>query len=633
MEQRNKQIANLLKLGVFLFGISLLLWNCEKDEIIPNTHTDNTTKPYTLATLNYKELTHDAEFSKSLKKIEKNLSTKNVSSKGSTGKKRLSILTNQIAKIKTKTTISWTFKLENTLKEASVFENLLVRKYNNEFSYFLVSYQGENNTNNGKNTEKSLLYSLSKEDFDFSELDIQARSDSFDTPGEDDGDYGGGGGSTPCNGVWIPEYKSCDAGGNADGHSPQKQWDGSYCSRSQLTGYVIDFSHCTNYTPPGGPSNDIPTDDTSSGGGGSGSSTGGDPIITTPVEDADGNTYTEAQIRANNINRALDNTLSPSDLYYLSDSNNLNLTIEVESFLFENTSPEAKAFTNEAIKNRSIKNIKENFNLTLKSPFKVDMTQVLDSIILPNVNPENKIAAEKFKCIYDKVTKSPKFKDLFIDLFGTNKDINVTFEIADDFVTKPNGRQANGNCGLKNYSLNADGSIKTANVVIKINKNKLTTGSGREISSILMAKTIVHESIHAFLDVKRKDCNAGTTIEHLNNLEFEELIKEYFDGTCATAQEEHEFMFNYLVGTLAPILAEVKDDVIPASQITYVENNPDPVLGIMTDWNWNDFFYNLSLEGLHNTEAFKNKIEKDSRKKALFEHYISGAYGFSKNCN
>ena len=87
----------------------------------------------------------------------------------------------------------------------------------------MVSYQGENNTNNGKNTEKSLLYSLSKEDFDFSELDIQARSDSFDTPGEDDGDYGGGGGSTPCDGVWIPEYKSCDAGGNADGHSPQKQ--------------------------------------------------------------------------------------------------------------------------------------------------------------------------------------------------------------------------------------------------------------------------------------------------------------------------------------------------------------------------------------------------------------------------
>ena len=31
MKKRKKQIANLLKLGVFLFGFSLLLWNCEKD--------------------------------------------------------------------------------------------------------------------------------------------------------------------------------------------------------------------------------------------------------------------------------------------------------------------------------------------------------------------------------------------------------------------------------------------------------------------------------------------------------------------------------------------------------------------------------------------------------------------------
>ncbi|MDO6675330.1 hypothetical protein Q4517_07180 [Tenacibaculum sp. 1_MG-2023] len=32
MKKRKKQIANLLKLGVFLFGFSLLLWNCEDDK-------------------------------------------------------------------------------------------------------------------------------------------------------------------------------------------------------------------------------------------------------------------------------------------------------------------------------------------------------------------------------------------------------------------------------------------------------------------------------------------------------------------------------------------------------------------------------------------------------------------------
>lgn len=34
MKKRKKQIVNLLKLGVFLFGFSLLLWNCEKEDVI-----------------------------------------------------------------------------------------------------------------------------------------------------------------------------------------------------------------------------------------------------------------------------------------------------------------------------------------------------------------------------------------------------------------------------------------------------------------------------------------------------------------------------------------------------------------------------------------------------------------------
>ncbi|GFD92226.1 hypothetical protein KUL156_60720 [Alteromonas sp. KUL156] len=515
MKKRNKQIANLLKLGVFLFGISLLLSSCEKDEIIPNTHTDNTTKPYTLATLNYKELTHDSEFSKSLKKIEKNLSTKNVSSKGSTGKKRLSILTNQIAKIKTKTTISWTFKLENTLKEASVFENLLVRKYNNEFSYFLVSYQGENNTNNGKNTEKSLLYSLSKEDFDFSELDIQARSDSFDTPGEDDGDYGGGGGSTPCDGVWIPEYKSCDAGGNADGHSPQKQWDGSYCSRSQLTGYVIDFSHCTNYTPPGSPSNDIPTDDTSSGGGGSGSSIGGGTVITTPVEDADGNTYTEAQIRTNNINRTLDNSLSLSELNFLSNSNNLNTTKEVEVFLFENTTSEAKTFAKQAIK-------------ALTNGGEVDFD---DRII-------NELIGDA-KCIFKKLKGLSLYKGTIKQFENSDYDLIITY----------------GACNSGEACTN-DEFIDLGIIEIKLR--------GLNNTYLGFAATLLHEGIHAELFKYVHERDKGVDVNDRPNLMYHYFqLKGKVDPRYLDSRVQHEHMADKYVKPIAEAIRELDNNRYP----------------------------------------------------------------------
>jgi len=36
MKMKKNKLAKLLKIGILFFGISLLLWNCEKDEIISN---------------------------------------------------------------------------------------------------------------------------------------------------------------------------------------------------------------------------------------------------------------------------------------------------------------------------------------------------------------------------------------------------------------------------------------------------------------------------------------------------------------------------------------------------------------------------------------------------------------------
>ncbi|WP_435254500.1 hypothetical protein [Tenacibaculum sp. A30] len=49
MEQGKKQITNLLKLGVFLFGISLLLWNCENENMdIDNQQNAKIQEQFTL---------------------------------------------------------------------------------------------------------------------------------------------------------------------------------------------------------------------------------------------------------------------------------------------------------------------------------------------------------------------------------------------------------------------------------------------------------------------------------------------------------------------------------------------------------------------------------------------------------
>ncbi|WP_428743082.1 hypothetical protein [Tenacibaculum sp.] len=51
-------------------------------------------------------------------------------------------------------------------------------------------------------------------------------------------------------------------------------------------------------------------------------------------------------------------------------------------------------------------------------------------------------------------------------------------------------------------------------------------------------------------------------------------------------------------------------------------------------FKWSDFFYNLSLEGLHNTEVFKDKIANDINKYDTFKEYVNYyARNFDKNCN
>lgn len=228
-----------------------------------------------------------------------------------------------------------------------------MKKNDNEFSYFLISYQEKNNKGNTKKIKESLLYRLSKEDFNFNELSLHR--DTFTTPGDDGKESDSSGGGTPCSGIWIPEYNSCNVGGNPDGHEPQKQWNDTYCSGSSLTGYIIDFSHCTNYQPPAGPgkntdngSSGDSTNGNSGGGGssnnndGSNSGSSGGSTFTSPLGDGDGSTKTAAEIAANNVNSFLGNMLSSQELDWLSKEENFNLSIQLETFLFNNNSDSSK---------------------------------------------------------------------------------------------------------------------------------------------------------------------------------------------------------------------------------------------------------------------------------------------------
>ncbi len=262
--------------------------------------------------------------------------------------------------------------------------------------------------------------------------------------------------------------------------------------------------------------------------------------------------------------------------------------------------------------------------LSEESPFDIDISNVLDSINLPTPDSTN-LANSKFLCIYDKLTKSDGFKKLFIDTFGDSDKFNVTFEIVDDLPSNVGGRT-----GATVFLVN--GNFNRINVIIKMNKAKLISNPSFSIS-----RTIIHEAIHAYLKLKLRDCNAGSSLDFLNNLDLEETIREYYDNfNCAVpGQSQHEFMFDHMIPVMTQILSEVKDNLVPLHHQTSAEgenfSSPSNPVVPDTPFNWNDFYSYLSLQGLDSTEGFASQIRNDSVQNYLYSRYINEGALFSKS--
>ncbi len=307
--------------------------------------------------------------------------------------------------------------------------------------------------------------------------------------------------------------------------------------------------------------------------------------------------------------------------------NNIDLAIRVNKFISKNrNSVESRVFAKSAIEALIIGqkfDIEESF----KSPFNVDL-----DLVKPNEdNPEPEKV--KFMCIYNKLIKSPKFKKLFIDTFGESQNLHVKFKIVDNIPAIPPSTNEPNGITKTRLSVNPlTGGIVEYNGVIEINKSKMN------VSAISLAKTILHESIHAYLTIKQYGCDQGTPLEFFDDVELSELLNVYFSTACP-AQSDHEFMFNHLLPTMSEILADVKDDLVPLAHQQNAEENYTFIdesnsTGSEIPWDWNQFYKYLSMNGLQNSNAFINNISNSPSELSNFHSYTSlGVNGFSKVCN
>ncbi len=268
-----------------------------------------------------------------------------------------------------------------------------------------------------------------------------------------------------------------------------------------------------------------------------------------------------------------------------------------------------------------------DFNLSLLSPANIDFSEI------DTTTPEG----QKLDCIYKKLIQSPTFTNLFTNTFGgTQTKLNVKFEIAET-LSFPN---AQGTCELNSTTTNG---VTTYTNVIKIKKEILQTTNGMGLkSNILIAKVIIHELMHAYLSIKKVNCNSGSNLPYINNLELGELIQSFYQNfNChidvnGSPQSQHDFMYNFLIPSFQNIFSEIRDLLVSANDLNYIQGGitfEDVDLGIAENWDWNKFYKYITLNGLHNCESFTETTTNNPIENFLYQSYAQLENSFSKNCN
>lgn len=367
------------------------------------------------------------------------------------------------------------------------------------------------------------------------------------------------------------------------------------------TEWILMGQYCTtgnskeeNGAPQPTPGN--PYDTGNSGG----SPNNGDPgIITAPVKGH--GLYTEEELAAHlQLCSDLKTSLSLTTTQYnwIKKPINMGVVDEFNNLLvnYEN-SVESKNFIKQII-DQLIANttLKLDVFSSFLSPINIDRTKIT------NATPEG----AKFNQAYDALIRSPEFKKLFVDLFENSNKFNVTFEI-NDHVYKDN------NPLNKEVNATTSRASGTNNLTIKISKQILIAGSNRSQTTIENVKTILHECIHAYLFIKANNPTVGADIVKILNTMY------------PTENEQHDFMYDKMIPTMQKVLSEIRDLVTTLpKRITLEQYTMHPTLSpmISSPFNWLDYYRNLSLSGLDETNCFKKDFPNPSDALRLHQNYI-----------
>ncbi|MCG8892746.1 hypothetical protein G1K97_03365 [Tenacibaculum finnmarkense] len=556
MKTRKNKIAKILKAGLLCFSISLLLWSCENEEIL------NTKNKVKLTHISLKDLEEKEKLNIPLAKIVNKLDYQyeKKEGRGKTNTGNLTILTDDILETISGNSSTYTFRLQRKTDTSVLFENFVI--YINsigDYEFYILQFS-ENLNSNSTNPYEVAYIAINKDlnYFNFIEKSSEQASRvkaavtlgdcmeiSFDTCGSG-GKTDGHNSIDGCGGSdTIYDFSNCNLGG------------GSYGAVSSGGSIKTIKDNLNNYNISG--NNSFNTNNTGSNSSSSGISYVG--VLNPPLlECGDGyERYFDKDAGPRGVSRckriAIEKFLGLSlqETNWLNKPENKLIKTNIEKFLDKNNSDaDAVNFSKEAIK-ILIKGGEVDFE-----------NQIINNL------------TGKALCVYGKLKDNSLLKKT-LEKFKGKTPVNLILN------QKSNLREddENSNSPLVNGKTYYGASY---NITIILN-----TEQSKNRPSLAVARTILHEAIHA--DIYRKIKTNGGLLSSNNTwllngsrVDFPSLFDAYNENP---KNPYHNYMAKYYREALEFGLKEYATSI--------------------GETHSNQFYEDMAWNGLLDTKAWKQQ--------------------------
>ncbi len=597
-----KTFKNITKLGILLFGISVAITSCQKDDELLVIEEESTTQevPQLKATV--------ADFKTQLKgntnaknKLNKFRSSNTLSRTLYSDTYNFSIDTTSVQKIETQSYSSFTFVVEREQINLELVENYVLTQFNDDrYTQYLISYpivNGEPDISTGSLeviNDDSLLYNR-----------IQ----------------------TPCEGLMEYQAPVCiDYNcGDAGDHSP-----GEACTSGEYVAYrkCTEGGWVNTGCSTGGGSTDSGTGDPADSNNGGNTNTGGD---TTPPDDEEVVVVVVPLVPAW---QQIVNCINGTTLGGITDTS--LLSTDMIAWLSTNTSKKVNQL-NAYLKENLCNQDAQEFGILAAEGIKngSDIDYVDKIVIDPTF-----INNQKAKCVYDKLKNfsSNYFSNILSD-FDNNKLCKLTFKVTNIPQTSPTETFKAKTLPRFNVT-----GLRTFDII-------LDQQFVNDASLIEIAFTLIHELIHAEImercmqlgivtgavyntttwDVSNNFSNGSVISSDLPSALFSMLVSQYsnYVGPVPNGGNWQHNLYD-----VAGYRAKISEDLEEVHGFLDDPSNPfasNLNNGTVIALTMSEYFDLITWAGLHGTDAYNNLSALDNTK--INQALNQTEQFYNENCN